>query len=100
ALGPEVDYPVGGLDHVEVVLDDQHRVAGVAQAVQDVQQHLDVVEVQAGGGLVEDVERAAGVALGELERKLDALRFAAREGGCRLPEPHVAEADVDQGRKL
>ncbi len=29
ALGPEVDDPVGRLDHLEVVLDHQHRVAGV-----------------------------------------------------------------------
>ena len=26
SLGPEVDDPVGGLDDVEVVLDDEHRV--------------------------------------------------------------------------
>src|SRR5207302_1870476 len=29
ALGPEVDDPVGGADHVEVVLDDDERMAGV-----------------------------------------------------------------------
>src|SRR5690349_8613562 len=66
-FGAEVDDPVRGLDDVEVVLDHHHGVAGVAQAAQHVQQELDVVEVQAGGGLVQDVERAAGVALGKLE---------------------------------
>ena len=34
AFGPEVDDPVGRLDHVQVVLDDQHRVAGVDEVVQ------------------------------------------------------------------
>ena len=60
--GPRSIDPVGGLDHVEVVLDHHDRVAVVAQAVQHGEQVLDVVEVQAGGRLVEDVERAAGVA--------------------------------------
>src|SRR5215204_4489196 len=31
-LGAEVDEPVGGLDHVEVVLDDDDGVAGVDEA--------------------------------------------------------------------
>src|SRR6185436_1013117 len=52
AFGTEVDYPVRGLDDVEVVLDHHHRVARVAQAVQHVQQQPDVVEMQAGGRLV------------------------------------------------
>ena len=96
ALGAEVDHPVGGLHHVHVVLDDHHGIAGVAQAVQDFQQQLDVVEVQAGGGLVQDVERAPGVALGKLERQLHALRLAAGERGRRLAEAHVAQADVER----
>src|SRR5690606_39751666 len=66
ALGPEVDDPVGGLDHVQVVLDHHHRVAVVAQPVQHGQQVLDVMEVQAGRGLVEDVQGAAGVAPAQL----------------------------------
>ena len=56
AFGPEVDDPVGRLDHVEVVLDHEHRVAQVDQPAEHGQQLLDVVEVQAGGRLVEDVE--------------------------------------------
>ena len=88
---------VGGLDDVEVVLDDDHGVAGVHQAVEHAQQLADVLEVQAGGGLVEDVEGAAGGALGQLARELDALRLAAGEGGRGLAEGDVAEADVGQG---
>jgi hypothetical protein len=67
---------------------------GVAQLVQHLQQQVDVGEVQAGGRLVEDVQRAAGVALGQLERELDALRLAARQRGRAL-----AEADVARGRR-
>ena len=86
AFGAHVDHPVGGLDDVEVVLDHDDGVAGVAQLVQHLQQQLDVGEVQAGGRLVEDVQRAAGVALAELERQLDALRLAARQRGRALAE--------------
>jgi hypothetical protein len=102
AFGAHVDHPVGGLDHVQVVLDDDDGVAGVAQLVQHLQQQLDVVEVQAGGGLVQDVERAAGVALAQLQRQLHALRFAARQawwrsgpGGCSPgPRPAASAACV------
>ena len=94
--GPRSIDPVGGLDDVEVVLDHDHGVAVVAQAVQHAQQQVDVVEVQPRGRLVEDVERAAGVALGQLERELHALRLAAGERGGALPEPDVAEAHLEQ----
>ena len=76
ALRPEIDHPVGGLYHVEVVLDDDDRVAVIAQSMEHAQQEVYVVKVQTGRRLVEDVERASGVALRKLERKLDALRFA------------------------
>ncbi len=40
----------------------EHGVAEIDEAVEDVQQLAHIVEVQAGGGLVENVERAAGLA--------------------------------------
>ena len=46
------------------------------------------------GGLVEDVERAAGGDLAELAGELDALRLAAGERGGRLAELDVAKADL------
>ena len=94
ALGAHVDDPVGGLDDVEVVLDDDDGVALVDQALEHVEQLADVLEVQAGGRLVEHVDGAAGGALLQLGGELDALRLAAGEGRRRLAEPHVAEADV------
>ena len=52
AFRAEVDDPIGRLDHVQVVLDDQHGVARVDEIVQHLQQQLDVGEVQPGGRLV------------------------------------------------
>src|SRR5438552_5437467 len=96
ALGPEVDDPVGLLDHVEVVLDHEYRVAGVDQSLQHLEQLLDIREVEAGRRLVEDVERAAGRDLAELLGQLDPLRLAARERRRRLAELDVVEPDVVQ----
>ena len=95
-LRTHVDHPVRGLDHVEVVLDDDHRVALVDQRSEQQEQLLGVGEVQAGGRLVEDVDGSPGGSLLQLGRELHALRLAAGQGRRRLPEPHVAEADVDQ----
>ena len=49
---------------------------------------------------VEDVERAAGVALRQLERELDALGLATRQRGRALTQSDVAETDVHQGLEL
>src|SRR5262245_5775600 len=77
AFGPEVDDPVGALDDVEVVLDDDKRVARVGEAVEDDDELSDVLEVQAGGGLVEDVERVRGGRDGEAGRSGRAVVIVA-----------------------
>ena len=92
-FGPQVDDPVGRLDDVQVVLDHQHRVAQVDQPVEHGQQLADVVEVQAGRRLVEDVERVAGVDAGQFRGQLDPLGFAARERGRRLAQRQITQPD-------
>src|SRR6185436_7312123 len=73
ALGTEVDDPIGALDDVEVVLDHEHGVPCIDEALQHTEQAAHVLEVEPGGGLVEDVDGAAGGALAELGRQLHAL---------------------------
>src|SRR5262245_44781006 len=72
-LGTEIDDPIGGFDHVQVVLDDHHGIALLDEPVQHLQQLLDVGEVQPRGRLVQDVERAAGGATTQLGGELHAL---------------------------
>jgi hypothetical protein len=55
ALGAHVDDPVGGFDDVEIVLDDQQGAAAFDELAEGAEELGDVVEVEAGGGLVEDV---------------------------------------------
>src|ERR1700754_2530346 len=76
ALRAEIDDPVSGFDHIEIVFDDDNRVSVVAQSMQYREQHFDVMEVQSGGRLIEDIERTPGITLGKFQRQLDALRFA------------------------
>ncbi len=100
ALRPHVDDPVGGLDDVQVVLDDDHRVAGVDQPAEDPEQLADVLEVQPGGGLVQDVDGASGGAPLELGGELDPLRLATGQRRRRLPEADVAQPHVVEGAQV
>ena len=100
ALRSEVDDPVGGFDDVEVVFDDDDGVAGIGQALEDLDELAGVGKVEAGGGFVEDVDGLAGGALGEFGGELDALGFATGKGSGGLAEADVAEADIDEGAEL
>ncbi len=100
AFRAEVDHVVGVLDDVEVVFDDQDRVAVVDELVEGVEQLPDVVEVKAGRRLVEDVERLVGVTPAEMARQLDPLRLPAGERRGRLTERQVPEADVLEDLEL
>ena len=89
--GAEVDDPVGMRHDRLVVLDDDDRLAGVDEPVEQAEQLLDVGEVEAGGRLVEDVDVAL---LGHIGSQLEPLPLAAGQRSERLAEAEVAEPDV------
>ena len=106
ALRSQINDPVGGADHVQIVLDHQQRMSGRQQLAERVEQLRDVLEVQTRGGLIEQkklavVSRAGDdrAGLGEVAGKLQPLRFAARQGRHRLAELHVLEPHVGERRK-
>ena len=90
AFGAQINDPIGLFYYIQVVLDDDDGVAEVCQAVEDFEQLAHVVEVEPGGGLVKNVERAARLPLAQLTRELDALRLASRERGRRLAQMQIA----------
>jgi hypothetical protein len=91
--GAEVDDPVGvGHDRL-VVLDDEDRLAGVHEPVEQAEELGDVGEVEARGGLVEDVDAAL---VTHVHGELEALPLAAGQRGERLAEAEVAEPDVGE----
>lgn len=94
AFGTHVDDPVGVFDDAGVVLDHDHRVTSIHQAVHDRQQMIDVRHVQAGGGLVHDVDAAFFV---QLTRQLNALTFATRKRAERLTQPQIIQTHVIHG---
>src|SRR5882757_8063697 len=90
--GAEIDDVAGGFDGVRIVFDDENGVAKVAQGFEDVDQALRVARVEADGRLVENVKRADEMRA-ERGGELDALGFAAGEGGGETVEGEVVEAD-------
>ncbi len=93
--GPDVDDPVGRRDRVLVVLDDDERVAEVAQARQRLDEAVVVALVKTDRRLVEDVEHADETRA-DLRREADALRLTTRQRAGGPVEREVVEADVEQ----
>ncbi|EAT07204.1 hypothetical protein SKA58_11960 [Sphingomonas sp. SKA58] len=82
------------------MFDHDNAVALVDQRVEDFEEFADVLEMEAGGGLVQYVEGVAGGAAGEFLGELDALGLAAREGRRLLADLDIAKADFGEHRHL
>ncbi len=93
--GAKIHHVVGAANGFFVVLDDQHRIAQVAQSFERGEQPAVVARVQADGGLVEHVENAAQ-SRADLRGQANALRFAAGKRGGRAIEGEIAEPDGEQ----
>jgi hypothetical protein len=77
-LGAKIDKVIGGFDHIQVVLDNDHRIPVIHQTMEHIQELLDIDEVQARGRLVDDLKGASRSHLAELARQFDPLGLAAR----------------------
>ena len=86
--GADVDEVIRRAHRVLIVLDDDERVAKVAQSLERGEQLVVVALVQADGRLVEDIEHAHQ-ARADLRRETDALRLAAGERCARARERQV-----------
>ena len=91
--GAHVNHMVGGADHVFIVLDHDHAVAQVAQALQRGNQAVVVALVQADAGFVQHVHHA-GEARANLAGQANALGFAAAQGFGTARQAQVAQAHV------
>ena len=105
AFGSQVEQPVAGADHIQVVFDHQQRMPGIEQLAQGAHQLGDIVEMQAGGRLVEHEQvamtghrltAAAAVArgLGQIPGQLEPLGLTARQGGHGLAELDVLQPHI------
>ena len=96
--GPHVHEMVGRAHHLLVVLDDDNRVAEVAQPLERPDQLPVVALVEPDRRLVEDVEHADELRA-DLGREPEPLRLAARERRRRAVELQVPDADVVEERQ-
>src|SRR5437764_1348998 len=83
----------GGADRLLVMLDDDDRVAEVAQPLQRLQEARIVALMQPDRRLVEDIEHA-GEARADLRGKPDALALAARQGRRCARQREIVEPDI------
>ena len=56
----EVEKVIDTFQDIQIVLDDDYRVALIDKLLQNVEQHFDVLEMEAGSRLVQDVQGVAG----------------------------------------
>ena len=96
AAGAHVDEVIGRSEQVQVVVDDDDRGPGLQQLVEDAGQRGHVERVQAGGRLIEDVQRAA-LAAAQPGGDPEPLRLAAGQRRRGLAEPQVTQADLVDG---
>ena len=99
-LGAQVDDVVSAFDDIQIVLDDHHGVALVHQLLQNIQQPPHIVGVEAGGGLVQDIDGPAGGDLAQLCSQLHPLGLAAGELRGGLAQLHIAKAHIPQRLQL
>ena len=95
--GPDVHDPVRVVDDIEVMLDDEQRVAGGLESIERSQQRFGVGRMQAGRRLVEHVHDAEQVRP-HLRGQPQSLQLAGRERRRAAIERQVAESEVEQHR--
>ena len=91
---------VGTFDNVQIVLDNHHGVAAVHQPLEHLQELAHIVGVEAGGGLVQDIDGLAGGDFAELRSQLHPLGLTAGELRGGLAQLHIPQAHVAQGLEL
>jgi hypothetical protein len=95
--GAEIDDPIGVRHDRLVMLDDDHRLTGVNEPVEQAKQLFDIGEVQAAGRLVEDVDSPFfGAFVAELGRQFEPLPLATGQRRERLAEGQIAEPHVGE----
>ena len=91
--GTDVDDVVGRRNGVVIVLDNEHRVAEVAQTFQRGNEAFVVALVQPDTRLVQNVEHT-GQSATDLRSEADSLCFASGEGSAFAFQGKVSQADL------
>src|ERR1051325_5304759 len=100
-LGTEVEHPIRAFDDIEMMFDHKDRVARLDQALETIEQALNVSQVQTRRRFVKNVEIVAAPAhLAKFSRELDALRLATGENRGGVAEFKITEAKLVEDFEL
>ena len=91
----EIEDVIRRPNRVRVVLDHDHGVAEIAQALERVEQPIVVALVQADARLIQNVKHAHQPRA-DLRRQPDALRLAAAQRAALAIQREIAQPDVLQ----
>ena len=92
---PDIDNPVGVTDHVELMLDNEQRIARGFQPVERPQQRLGVGRMQPRGRLVEHIDHTEQIGA-HLRGEPQALKLARRERRRAAIQREIAEPEIEQ----
>ena len=76
ALGTQIYYIVCTLYHIKIVLDYDNGIPCICKTVNNLNKLVYVRNMKTCGGLIQNLDRISGTALGQLGCKLDPLSFA------------------------
>lgn len=100
AFGAKVDHPISALDDIEIVLDNNNRIAAINKPLKHFQKHVDIGKMQTGRRLVKQVQRPARIALAKLRGQLDTLGFTAGQRRCRLSKFEITQTNFLEDDKF
>ena len=89
--GSDIEHAIRGLHHLRIVLDHDQRVAGVAQALHDADDAVDVARMQADRRLIEH-EQGVDQRSAERRGEIDPLHLAAGQGARLAVEIQISQA--------
>ena len=75
AFRAEVDYPVCGFYHVQIMLDNDHGITALDEFIEYGEELIDVFKMETRCRLIQNIERAACCAFGKFLGEFDPLGF-------------------------
>ena len=95
-IGSQIDDPIRYFDDIQVVFDDQHRVASFNQALQHFDEFVHICSVESDRGFIEHIKGSACGTARQFLGEFHPLGFPTGKGGGRLPDADISQPDFLQ----
>src|SRR5699024_8734243 len=100
AFRTNVNNMVSAFNDIQVVFDDDDRMAAVDQLFERIQQLSYILEMQSGSGLIEEIERMIAGRLAQEFGQLYPLCLSSGKGRGTLAQLQIAEAHIFERLQL